>query len=413
MPENIRPIRTHGEPGLKRADTPPIDELKRKAAGERALYRNRDIETLLNKLENEVLDRFDGELVNFMADVLKRGNYKLTFRALIPYIEKPFVAVSPKLAGFLAGLRIGDLGQEWAGSYVKEDMVAKGRVLMNKLMPDGKGFFNIENDGSIWDTIQSWWNNMQEKAEKLIQETITKFGNMLVEGMATGVGATAGLVSYPFMAVGGYLGSSFVIGGSIGVLREIKKSAGFEQIAPFVERSEKMISNGVKNEDGTDPRHDLIVLHKKISEDPRRMGHKLANEEWMILSAAVRRARVDILREKTRTPDIILSPNARREMKTQSQVVGRIIENSEGIADADMEMAVSILAQYDTMLDRDTDRTDRDFVNYNASYYKSIRYSQAFVREGVRGTGLPLVVKSLQRILNVAVKGPAGLRLGK
>lgn len=396
---------------------PSKSELLTRTSREVGLYRNKNIEVLLSKLETGTLDNFDGELVKLLEATLKEGNYKKTLLAVVvPYFERLTGAVAPTITGIWGGFRIADAGKEFADSYVKEDVVNKGRRLLDFLMLNETGLFDVEGDDWI-ETLQGWFNEVKIWLAERTNKVVRQFGGALVEGMASSVGFTAGWISYPFAAVGGYLGTSFLVGGGIGVAREMKKSSGFEQIAEYVERSERMVNEDVRSEDGTDPRHDLIVLHGRIAEDPNRLGHKLKNEDWLRLSAAVRNARVSILREKTQVPEIIMSKEVRDVLGRQAELIDRLVESGGEIANEDLVMATEIISQYDGALDRDTSAVERRFINYNSAYAKTIRYSQAFVREGIRGTGIPLVVKTVGKLLNISsrlgVPGTGILRRNK
>lgn len=368
---------------------PAVSELRSKVNREKELVGDRDVEILFDKLERTGLDRFDGELISLLERVIKENNYRTVVGELAKFFYPYIETIAPKVAGWFSFWEGAQWGKEFITTYVTENLKQQGKDALSTILFEETGFL-----ASI---------------KRMINEAVDKVASTLINTMAGGAGGMAGIAAYIPSGIAGYLGGSFITGGSLGVFREMKRSSGFEIIGGYIEKSERMIESDIPNEDGTDPRQDLIVLHKRILNDPKRMGHKLKNEDWLKFAAAVRRARVDILRDKTKAPDIIADAEARQSLEAQSRVTDQIIEIQSEIAEVDMEMAAEILNQYQTQLARELRPAEKRIINYNDAIHRAQRYVNAFVREGMNGTGLPFllrVVRSAGRtVIGASVPG--------
>lgn len=428
---------------------PTGQELLDQAAQESRLSGDENITVLIEKLDRGILDSFDGETIALLEKVLKDNNSRNLLHGIRPYLEAAVGALGPKLAGIWGGYEGGGIAMKWGEKYVNEAVRHQGRELIQAAALKEAGLFDA-NQG-IAGTVMQWLKNAEtasdssffqslaEGTHKALEAVISKLnelyiyvahlinqavqdgGTLIVGGMAKTGGFAAGVMSYPAGAIGGYLGVSFLAGAGISTYREVKRSSGFEQIDEYVQSSEKMIENGVKNEDGSDPRQELIVLHKKILADAKQMGHDLKNEEWLTLAAAVRKARVSILREKIGAgfKDRIVPPAARQELEKWaglSEKIISVVDIENDIAEADLEAAAEILQQFNAQLAADLNPVEKSVYNYNSNLEKAKRYAQAFVSGGLNGTGLPVFLKVMAKLMNFtarrAIPG-AGLILKK
>lgn len=343
---------------------------------------NEQVDILLREIEGGRLTAFDGASVSLLQEVLKEEGKMKVFSYLLDKFDDIFLWLGTHIGSKYAGYEVGkavtksELGKEYAKRKASEYL---SRVLR----------LDIEEGilGKIKEEIQ----------ERLIQPIIDSF-----------LAPLAGQVAVIPSAIGGYLGGSVLTGGTVELLRERKRSHGFERIAILIEASEQMIRDRKRKDNTQDPRDEIIAYHEAIIEDPKRLGHHLINEEWLQFVAAARKAKVDKLRELTRSPAIVAADKTKEGLTIQENLVETIIHAQERITQADQEMAIAILSQFDKELEKLDDPVEKYIKGNHRIFPKITRYSKAFVRGGVNATGVPLLFRMVKGTIKIGVRVMSG-----
>jgi Trp operon repressor len=406
-------------------------------------------------------DSFDGRTIKLLEDVLVSKDRAAVTRAVLPiaaagggwFYKRILTPIVPKVLGAYGGLEGASEGMDWAHKYVTKDVAARGETLIRKAVLEESGIFdphkgiagtisnwlasaekltNVPQDspgfsGGVLEGLRGlaqqathdaaegahatveqlikWINELWIFVSHIINLAVQNGGKIIVDGMAEAGGLLAGPVGYTGGAIGAYLGVSFVAGAGFEIASEIKRSAGFEQMGEYVDRSEQMIKTGQKNEDGSDPRHELMVLEQRIMEDPNHLGHKLSNEEWLHFAAAVRNARVSLLKEKISHQDNILhTPEEQQELSRRAEIISQFVDDQNSIADADEELATKILDGFNRAVVRESRSAEEKVYNYNSVKEKAKRYGRAFARGGLNGTGIVPFMRTTAKFAARATK---------
>lgn len=392
-----------------------------KSAEIRKAEQEKNVDILLKKLETGVsCDIFDGSTIKLLDEVLWDAKKKSILEL------KVFRSVAEWIASKMAGVGVGVLAMEEGSKYASE--IAKGYLREKMLLEIGSNKTSIPKE--VTETIVSTGDQtnfllaMREAASSLVstanaaltqvkekvQDVGTTAVNYVSETFINNIaGPTTEMLSKPPLAVGGFLLGAGVVGGGISVVRAMRERSGFEPIAKMIQKSDEFIENGRTSEDGRDPRLELIAYFENISEDPKHIGHKLSQEEWLMLAGAVRMARASILRDMTHAPRIVAEAQAEEAMSRQERIVEDIIQNQQDLAEADMKLATEILAQFGEHLGKDLDPIKQKF-KYNDTFLPKIgAYSKAFIRGGFDATGIPMawrmVVFGLSSAHNIATGG--------
>lgn len=352
-----------------------IQELK--AQSEKMGQKGADV--VLAKLERESLDVFDGESIRLLEATLKDKN-KITLLTVInEALPSIFSALGPRAAGVFAYFQAAEFGKKYASDKARRYVTAQGQEYLAKILFDENG----------------WLATVKKKVNEELQQKIIP----LIDDLAQKAGELAGSIAEVPSGVAGFLVASGVTGGIIGVYREAKRSRGFEYIGEKIDRSNKMVKTKIiepeekdsKKKKPDDPRLSLLVLQRKILEHPKRMGHKLKNEEWLQMVLAARAAKIDLLREKTAAPAIVTSPEVGRELAHQARLAEAIIADQAALTEIDREATTEILSQFDRLLNDEMDPIEKRFKNYNSLGKKTLRYGAAFATSGLEATGIPLL----------------------
>jgi len=404
--------------------------LRLQVGGNKELQANTHAGILLRKLESlesggEILDNFDGQTIKLLNQTLGLEKHRPIMDSLRPLVRfgnkwligPAFVFTAPKVAGYFGGEKGGEMVSDWATNLIHQKIVAQGDAAIQKVLLQETGIVNQSQGaqgmiGQLLEKAQQLTNDAYVYAAQSINLAVQNGGKFIVEEMAKLGGSVAGTVMWPVGAIGGYLVVSFGVGGVIGLVNEHRQSSGFEPIFERIKKSEKMIKDGERNKDKSDPRTELIVFEDKLLSDPKRMGYtRVTNVEWLSFAVAVRNARVSILRDKTggmtaedpkdRPQNILVDADdsVRRELERKAEVVKRFIDAHEGIAEADEQLAGRILEQYCSSLEDDKRLVEGKVRNRNTFLKRSTRYSWACVKGGMNGTGVPLVVKTTAQVL--------------
>jgi len=192
-------------------------------------------------------------------------------------------------------------------------------------------------------------------------------------------------------AISGWATGSGLAGGALEVAKEMNRATGFGRLQEFIKSSDaQVLENRPPLAGEDDPRFALLALEERLRA-PDRAQFALSNKEWVLFCAAVHRARASLLRERTRAPTIAMNKELRTAGERQTELVERIIDANVGQEAIDRELAASLLSQFDSGLDRETAHYHERFATMNSTREKIDRYGRAFVRGGIRATGLPLL----------------------
>ena len=160
-----------------------------------------------------------------------------------------------------------------------------------------------------------------------------------------------------------------------------------------------MIPEQKRNEDGSDPRLALIALHERIAKDPKLLGYRLNNREWVVFVAAVRSARVDLLREKTRVPEIIVSEEVLSGLERQKKIIDAFISAQTEIAEEDVTLAENILIQFESKISAESQPLITKQDEMLKIHKVMARYSRRIGRGALEGTGIPLLSRMASSFL--------------
>ena len=364
--------------GVKRIES----ELKKPSAESRILLRK-----LSEALEGqEGLDKFDGESVELLRQVLKEDDKGIIAKRLSKAFPGIFAFVAPKAAGILTGM---------AGAQEGSNIVAHStaNMLARHLMADEAGIFS---------GIQKFSNDT----------LVVPFINSVARLTGEVASIPAGILAY-FIGAG-------IAGGSVAVWRERKRSQGFEPIGELIDRLAKFESlreregkkragasrgnNKEKQEEEEeeeedkiegDPRLQIIRLIEQYVKNPEAR-RKLANEEWVQLVSAGRRARVSLMREYTKSPRIVINPEARRALGQQEELAEQIIR-SRKLAEVDLIAAGELLEEFNEEARSDAERESLGELEPRGERERLWNYAQVFVTEGYNTSGLPIFLRLVGR----------------
>ncbi len=398
MRENIifPPVKVVEKPKRDKLGPTGLDLLKKR------FEKSPDAQTLLAKLESGSLDNFDGNIVRFLQEVLSDKNRTSLLTKLNKIMPSFLLALGPKAAGVLGAIKGAEFGKQYAHEKTAEYVTGRGSEYLSALLLNEKNW--LLDEAGWFANFEKAINQKLHSAILGINEVVREKATSVITEVAEKTGGFAGELAEIPSGIAGYLAGSALTGSVLGVFREIRRSSGFAKIAEIIGKSDRMISADEKT--GTeDPRLELLVLQRKIIEDPKRLDHKLKNEEWLRLAVAVRAAKSDLLREKTIVPSIIASQEIKDALEKQRAIVEAIITGQGGLSEIDRETAAEILSQFDNQLAEDVDPLEKRFKNHNGIYRKLGRYSRAFVVSGFNATGIPLLWKMAKFTTRMAKKG--------
>ena len=370
---------------------------------------------LLEQVETGVLAEFDRSEVTLLKQVLRDDNKKTIWSLLTTPVRWTGETVAPDIGGAAAAYGAAKLGK----SYVTEAVATKMKSFIPETVqqllehPAHLAKKSLETVADL-DAGASWqekiFDTLVYSADKVRHTTDVAYntavglGNKGIEGTVGIINSVKDeLINKTSDAVGtasmlpagalGWLGGSSLLGGTIGFLREVGDMGGFKQLAELIDKSKYRIMARKKIEEGdedkltaaekevlvstNDPRIDLMVMFRKISDSKDQLGHKLTNDEWLSFISNVRMAKMDLVKER------------------MSHSMENMITTQDSLAQIDTEAAIAILNQLGNTegLRKKVARAEKEFADYNSFGHKVWRYSKAFVSGAFNATKIPLLWK--------------------
>ncbi|HEY4520618.1 MAG TPA: hypothetical protein VJJ72_02340 [Candidatus Paceibacterota bacterium] len=379
--------------------------------GTREAIQNPDAAILLKELASGELPAFDRTNLELLERAIKDGN-KATILKGLHKGSGVLQGVGPKVVGILSVPKSMEIGQEYVDEAVTEATKEKAieildNIAINITVPDLPSY-KFESEWLQWlNTLQEYVNKLvndieawyKVAVEQKVNEKIQEFSAKAADVISTTSGDVIGWLAQFPAGVLGYLATSAFAGGTIGGTREWLRATGFQDISKAIEDSQRMIQEKKRNEDGSDPRLALIALHERIAKDPKLLGYRLNNREWVVFVAAVRSARVDLLREKTRVPEIIVSEEVLSGLERQKKIIDAFISAQTEIAEEDVTLAENILIQFESKISAESQPLITKQDEMLKIHKVMARYSRRIGRGALEGTGIPLLSRMASSFL--------------
>ncbi|OGI60092.1 hypothetical protein A2641_02895 [Candidatus Nomurabacteria bacterium RIFCSPHIGHO2_01_FULL_37_25] len=368
----------------------------------RKVEQRRHEEILLEKLEiGGNCDLFDGSTLELLGKILQDTEEKGLMRLKV--FNNVINWIVPKMAGVGTGAVAMDEGSKYAAEiakgYLREKMLLE--VGSKNVPMPSKAVETITQQvtqtdffGTLRDTVNSIANTAQAAlvhATEKVQEGGAMAVNYASETFINNIaGPTTEMLSKPPLAVGAFLLGAGIVGGGLSMIHTMRERSGFGLIDNLIQKSYEFIENGKISEDSHDPRLDLIAYFKNVSEDPKHLGHKLSQEEWLIFAGSVRAARASVLHDMTQAPRIVVGEEVKEGINRQEKIVEDIVSNQQALAESDIALATEILSQFGEHLGKDIDPIKQKLKYDNNLLPKISLYSKVFIRGGFDATGIPM-----------------------
>ncbi|MBI3632503.1 MAG: hypothetical protein HY225_03580 [Candidatus Vogelbacteria bacterium] len=383
---------------------------------------DKNIAILQNKLENGTLDLFDKNSVTLLARVMnnpqKAGLLERIARGTATHVVEKITPIVSGIAGVEMGIKIGhDLIKSAAMKYMSGFLPS---AIANK---EAHEFIKVVTTDQTATGISAAWEGFKEyvvkPAAQLSQEGLSKTAetagrgtDVIISKSAEGIGQVAQI---PTGAIGWLVGSALV-GGTIGVYKEMREASSFAPLAKMIEESKI----------NPDARLSLIVMEKKIVEDRNMMGFKLSRDEWLTFISSVRDAKISILKEKTALSKIVADPTNlyyKQWVENHRSLVDSICDGQKRIAETDRQMSTQILAQFNknktnmvnefnTSLEIDLSPVQKQLAGYHSLSDKTLRYGKAFMDGALNATGLPMLWRITKFVTKGTIKTVAAVASG-
>jgi hypothetical protein len=356
-----------------------------------------DTQRLLAQLEaGEDSTAFDKQSVDLLRQVITDKNKA----SLILHFTKLGLFMADKFGHILGGVAsaygAAEVGRAYVTHQVRTELLSRFLIDKAKLLLDANPAKISEDEilagvrQALADFFSSTKDVVNAGTGKIVDAVNTSVVRPTVETTASFLGEVA---SYPAGAMG-WFGGSALTGGLIQTGLAYKRRASFSRLEEFIKKSETVIASGSLGDQAVDPRVVLIELEKQIALNPNQQGYKLNNEEWIQFCSAVRRAKVSLLKEKTKIPEItVSSPELTALLERQRKLVECIVEANRGISQADQTEIAKILEKLATANLSEQQKAGVMLDQQNRTLAKLGYYSKAFVSGAWSSTGIPLAWK--------------------
>jgi hypothetical protein len=365
---------------------------------------NENIRILIEQLETGSLQTFDQNSVELLQKVLADNNKKGILSSIKEAGLWSVSALGAKVAGVFAGWELAGAAKEYVSGKMKNYLSGIWNVdpsgMLTEVAKTDTGASGIFGAGK--EALKAYIAQpMQELYNSTISGTANALNDKILHPMIEAVSKLTGFtVVLPAGALG-YLGGSMLVGGTIEMYKERKKNKSFERIDELITKIKETKDKRDIDKDGFDPRLELIALHDEIVQMEGK-NFKMSNEEWLIFVGAVRSVKVELLREKTLRPLIVVGDELDQELKRQQEIIEAIISGQQEIVNLDLETAAAILASFETKISNEVEPVAKYLKNSNNFFRKIGQYSKAFVRGGINATGLPTLGRLWKKISKIA-----------
>src|SRR3989338_8675509 len=353
----------------------------------RKVEQRRHEEILLEKLEiGGNCDLFDGSTLELLGKILQDTEEKGLMRLKV--FNNVINWIVPKMAGVGTGAVAMDEGSKYAAEiakgYLREKMLlevgSKNVPMPSKAVETitqqvtQTDFFCTLRDtvNSIANTAQAALVHATEKVQEGGAMAVNYASETFINNIA---GPTTEMLSKPPLAVGAFLLGAGIVGGGLSMIHTMRERSGFGLIDNLIQKSYEFIENGKISEDSDDPKH---------------LGHKLSQEEWLIFAGSVRAARASVLHDMTQAPRIVVGEEVKEGINRQEKIVEDIVSNQQALAESDIALATEILSQFGEHLGKDIDPIKQKLKYDNNLLPKISLYSKVFILGGFDATGIPM-----------------------
>ena len=382
-----------------------LDKLKNKET-----LNNENVRILIEQLETGSLQTFDQNSVELLQKVLQDNNKKGILSSIKEAGLWSVSALGAKVAGVFAGWELAGAAKEYISGKMKTYLsgiwaVDPKSFLTEVAKPDAgaTGLFGAGKEALKAYIAQP----MQELYNQTVSGTANALNEKIIRPLIDSIASLTGYsVIVPAGALG-YLGGSMLIGGAVEMYREKKKNKSFERIDDLITKIKETKDKRDIDKDGFDPRLELIALHDEIVQTEGK-NFKMSNEEWLMFVGAVRSVKIELLREKTLRPLIVVGDDLDQELKRQQEIIEAIIGGQQEIINLDLKTAAAILASFETEIGKEVEPVAKYLKNSNNFFRKLGQYSKAFVRGGINATGLPTLGRLWKKISKLAATYSTG-----
>jgi hypothetical protein len=405
---------------------------------------------LKEQLESGKTDRFDAGSVALLRHIAERKDQSTILQRVIDTGIVGMKSFGSKVAGALGAHGAGVVGGAHAArtlsEYLSERFTldpADVKAIPNTTAKAVEGAFGSVVEGidpSIVQTsketagaVASFFNGVAGRAREFVVDsgggdalkvgdrTLTAVTEAVSTGTSRGVDVavesinsnlvqptidvtsdTVGTLSYLPSAAIGYMIASGIVGGTAGVVEQIRNESGFAHVSELITHSRE--SHMREHAEKDDPRVKLIAEFKRCAQPSENKKLKFTQAQWLLFAAETRNAKCSLLRAKIQAPEIVLDEEKTVIEKKQRIVDSIILNTQSGLAEADRELATLILAQFEQMVTQATDPIEAAHAQEQVLSKKILKYSQIFVRSGLTATGMPTLWRAFKRSARFAGK---------